>query len=86
MILSFYTVPPQSAGEVSLILGSRLVRSVELRFIVKSFYSSLHQVIIIKASNNQIDCTSCRLYQDEELKSKWDFYSISIVYAHKPRS
>lgn len=83
MILSFCTISPQPAGEISLILGSMLV---ELRFIVKSFYSSLHQVITTKASNNQIDCTSCRLYQEEELKSKWDFYSISIICAHKPGS
>lgn len=86
MILSFYTIPPQPAGESSLILGSKLVRSVELRFIVKSFYSSLHQVITTKASNNQIDCRSCRLYQEEELKSKWDFDLISIIHAHKPTS
>lgn len=86
MILLFCTISPQPAGEGSLILGSKLARLVDLRFIVKSLYFSLHQVITTKASNNQIDCTSCRLYQEEELKSKWDFDSISIIYAHKPRS
>lgn len=82
MLLSFYTIPPQPAVESNLILGSKLVRSVELRFIVESFHSNPNRVVTIKASNNQIHCTSCRLYQGEEFKSKWDLYSVSIIYAH----
>lgn len=54
MLLSFYAMPPQPVMESSLILGSKLVRSVELRFIVESFHSIPHRVVIIKASNNQI--------------------------------
>lgn len=52
MLLSFYTIPPQPAVESNLILGSKLVRSVELRFIVESFHSNPNRVVTIKASNN----------------------------------
>lgn len=58
MLLSFYTMPPQPVIESSLMLGSVLVRSAELRFIVESFHSIPHRVTIIKASNNQIKRTS----------------------------
>lgn len=61
MLLSFYTIPSQPAAESSLMLGSKLVRSVELRFILESFHSNPHRVVTIKASNNQIHCISCRL-------------------------
>lgn len=40
MLLSFYTMPPQPVIESSLMLGSVLVRSAELRFIVESFHST----------------------------------------------
>lgn len=82
MLLSFYIIPPQPPVESSLILGSKLIRSIELRFIVESFHCNPHRVVTIKASNSQKHCTSCWIYQQEEIKSKWDLYSISIIYAH----
>jgi len=89
MLLSFYTVPPQPAVESSLMLGSKLVRSTELRFFMESFHSSPHSIVTTKASNSQTHCTSCRLQQEEELRRERDLYSVSIIVsitrAHKSR-
>lgn len=48
MILLFCTISPQPAGEGSLMLGSKLARLVELRFIVKAYISAYTRLLLLK--------------------------------------